>query len=763
VPVVVDPAAPVVVGPDQPRRPAQYSYEVTNTGDVPLALNPNPPVENPVICGPLTFEGGDTNADGLLDVGETWDYSCNTLLQRSQGTPPPTGAESAFVTNHVSVTGTPSVSGTLHPDATVSASDQAQVLVTEPSIHITKSASPPVVEVGGAVTYTFVVSNTGDVGLNVLGPNDDQCSPLVPAAGNDANHNGFLDGADSGAPESWTYTCTREVGLPTPPATTNDNTVTVGGVDGLGNLYTSTATASVRVLDPAIDLVKTVSSELVPSGRQVTYGFDATNIGTSPLPADDVLANVTLADSSTPATPACASPTFVGGDTNGNNQLDRVPAEVWHYECTATITQPTHDIAIVKGTAGLGFNPQVPIDVFAADFAFTRPFTPAIDVTKTASPTLLLGSGVVTYTYTVRNTGNVPLGDVKTRITDNTCSPLTYVSGDTDGDGLLDTPNSIFEDAANEIWTFTCKVTLDKTTTNTVTVTGTPTDMVGAPLCGAQTPNPDPCDATDTANATVTVVAPGTITIVKKTTAPSTATFPFALGTTQFTLASGASRTFTPLAPGPYKAVEGPTSGYALTGLACTDPSGGTVVDTAHATANINLAAGETVVCTFTNTRVPKADVVITKSVSSGMVTPGDEVTFMLLVKNLGPDTAEDVVVTDLIPAGVTVLQVPAGCVLKGSVLTCAVGDLAPGASTKIVVPVRVTAVGTFTNLASVDAKTVDPNPDNNHSFANVVGAATLPPTGSEVMRIVRLGWQLLFVGAVLAAVGFKRRRRRLA
>src|SRR5262249_59403943 len=122
-------------------RPAQYTYEVTNTGDVPLALNPNPPVENPLICGPLTFEGGDVIPNGLLDVGEVWDYTCNTLLSRSQGTPPPTGAESAFVTNHVSVTGTPSVGGTLHPDAAVTAPAQAQGLVTAPTLPITETAS----------------------------------------------------------------------------------------------------------------------------------------------------------------------------------------------------------------------------------------------------------------------------------------------------------------------------------------------------------------------------------------------------------------------------------------------------------------------------------------------------------------------------------------------------------------------------------------------------------------------------------------------
>ena len=103
-------------------------------------------------------------------------------------------------------------------------------------------------------------------------------------------------------------------------------------------------------------------------------------------------------------------------------------------------------------------------------------FHPAIEVVKTADPTTLLGGGDVTYTYQVRNTGDVPLAGVADRITDDTCSPVTYVSGDEDGDGLLDTPTSIFEDALDETWIFTCTTTVDEDTTNVVTVTGTPTD-----------------------------------------------------------------------------------------------------------------------------------------------------------------------------------------------------------------------------------------------------------------------------------------------
>jgi hypothetical protein len=67
--------------------------------------------------------------------------------------------------------------------------------------------------------------------------------------------------------------------------------------------------------------------------------------------------------------------------------------------------------------------------------------------------------------------------------------------------------------------------------------------------------------------------------------------------------ASGSSRTISGLADGTYKVAEATTAGQAktLTSLRCADPSGGTIVDLAAATATITLSSGETITCTFTH------------------------------------------------------------------------------------------------------------------------------------------------------------------
>src|SRR5262249_15126076 len=128
---VLDPGAPAVAGPDVPTvRPAEYTYDVSNTGTIALDLVPDPPVDD--ICSPLVPATplGDDNGNGLLDPDEVWHYTCSTTLDRDDAnTPPVTGDESGLVTNTVTATGVPVLGNTRFPDLAVSASDKAQVLV----------------------------------------------------------------------------------------------------------------------------------------------------------------------------------------------------------------------------------------------------------------------------------------------------------------------------------------------------------------------------------------------------------------------------------------------------------------------------------------------------------------------------------------------------------------------------------------------------------------------------------------------------------
>ena len=80
---------------------------------------------------------------------------------------------------------------------------------------------------------------------------------------------------------------------------------------------------------------------------------------------------------------------------------------------------------------------------------------PGINIVKTGSATQVNPGETVTYTYTVTNTGDTTLNDVT--VTDDKCAPVTYQSGDTNGDGKLQT---------SETWTYTCSQPISVATTN---------------------------------------------------------------------------------------------------------------------------------------------------------------------------------------------------------------------------------------------------------------------------------------------------------
>jgi uncharacterized repeat protein (TIGR01451 family) len=93
---------------------------------------------------------------------------------------------------------------------------------------------------------------------------------------------------------------------------------------------------------------------------------------------------------------------------------------------------------------------------------------PSIGLQKVASTTGGLAPQTVTYTYTVTNTSAVVAPISKVGLTDDLCSPLTYLAGDANGDGLLQN---------SETWTFTCTSLFTNAGchTNHASVTGTGT------------------------------------------------------------------------------------------------------------------------------------------------------------------------------------------------------------------------------------------------------------------------------------------------
>src|SRR5205085_1145497 len=111
------------------------------------------------------------------------------------------------------------------------------------------------------------------------------------------------------------------------------------------------------------------------------------------------------------------------------------------------------------------------------------------------------------------------------------------------------------------------------------------------------------------------------------------------------------------------------------------------------------------------------------ESAAPSAVAPGTELTYTLTATNAGPSDADNVSLTDSIPAGTSFVRVAQGSCATSGPITCTVGALANGASATVVLVVRVNASAvpgdTITNTARVfNTPAIDPVPANNNAIA---------------------------------------------
>lgn len=144
---------------------ANYSFVITNTGNVPLTnVTLNDPLLDPASVN-ITWP--DAAQPGVLLAGQQATATASYAIPQSVVT-------DGTLTNQATVQGT-SPSG-----ATPNASDDATLEIPEsPEIEVTKIGTPPSdldgdfrAEAGDTISYTFVIGNTGNVPLNVIDVND---------------------------------------------------------------------------------------------------------------------------------------------------------------------------------------------------------------------------------------------------------------------------------------------------------------------------------------------------------------------------------------------------------------------------------------------------------------------------------------------------------------------------------------------------------------------------------------------------------------
>jgi uncharacterized repeat protein (TIGR01451 family) len=303
---------------------------------------------------------------------------------------------SGSVTNTATVEGTPPGSNTSVP------SDPSTVVVPtppHPAISLDKSADPgTVANAGETVTYSFLVTNTGNVTMSNVKIDEGAFSGSGTLSAVECPSSSLLAG------QAETCTATYEVTQADVDAGTLSNTATAEGTPpGSDTSVPSDPSTSTVVIpaNPGITVQKSSSATAAAVNEQITYSFLVTNTG-----------NVTLTD-----------PQVTDSDFSGTGTLSAItcPPSASTLEpgdgvtCTATytVTQADVDSGELTNTATATGTPPgttpPPVSPPSTIVVPTNPH-PALSVVKSANQSTLSTVGqVVIYTFQVTNTGNVTI------------------------------------------------------------------------------------------------------------------------------------------------------------------------------------------------------------------------------------------------------------------------------------------------------------------------------------------------------------------
>jgi uncharacterized repeat protein (TIGR01451 family) len=247
------------------------------------------------------------------------------------------------------------------------------------------SPTGPLVEVGDTVTWTYVVTNPGDLALSSVSVSDDQGVTPVLQSGDD-NGDGLLD-----TTETWIYSASG-----TAVAGQYSNTGSVSADSPFGETVTASDPSHYFGSAPGITIdVKTngpgespTDGPYIDSSDTVTWTYKVMNTG------NVTLTGVSVADSETGAVSGCDATIAPGAFST----------------CTSTGTAEESPVGTpYTNTGTVTGTPPVGADVSHSDSSSYFGSNPSITISVTNNgPVVVTGDDVV-WNFTVTNTGNVPL------------------------------------------------------------------------------------------------------------------------------------------------------------------------------------------------------------------------------------------------------------------------------------------------------------------------------------------------------------------
>lgn len=674
----------------------------------------------------------------------------------------PGGTEYSNTATHSATTADP------NPD---NDSSLTTLVVTSTDLSITKSA-PATVTAGTAMSYDVTVKNNGpDFASNVQWsdtlPSGETFASLVqnsgpaadcsmPAAGSGGTVScGILTLANS---MSATFTINVNVSPGAPSLLSNTATVSSETADpNLGN----NAFTVMTTVSASADLAVTKSGPPTTiAGNNATFTITITNNG----PSD--AANVSLADATPPNTSFVSESQTSGpafSCANGTCTIATLAAGASaQFTFVVKVNASTAAGTMITNSATASTTTTDPTPGNNSGSATTTVTTQAdLAVTKSGPAGAIAGSNVA---YTIGIANNGPSDAQNVSLADTIPAGTTFVS-ETQGSGPVFTcaagtcTIATFAAGATAQFTLTVSVNaavpLGTMLTNSVTATSTTSDPTPANNTASATTTvgasadlsltkSGPATAAGATNISYTLTAanlgPSDATGVSITDAlPASLTFvsitqntgpAFACGNssgtvtcTIATFANGATATFT-LTATISGAFSGSLSNSATISATTTDPAPGN--NSSTATTNVTPAA---------------VDLATVKTAPAPPYGTGLPLTYAITVTNGSAPPANGVVVTDVLPAGMSFVSATAsqGSCSGTTTVTCNLGTLTGGATATIQLAVTLPATpGAVSNTASVTSGNPDSNPANNAGTSTItVIPAGLVPVGSPLTMLL--------------------------
>ncbi len=693
-----------------------YRFAVSNKGNVALT---GVTVTDPKCDAAPAYVSGDSDADSKLDLSETWIYSCSHTVTQAE------------------LDAGGNLSNTVTADSNESGPDTDTLVIPisqTPLLEVVKTSTTSSVSAAGQVVpYRFAVSNKGNVALTGVTVTDPKCDAAPAYVSGDSDADSKLD-----LSETWIYSCSHTVTQAELDAGGNlSNTVTADSNESGPDTDTLVIPISQT---PLLEVVKSsTTSSVSAAGQVVPYRFAVSNKG------NVALTGVTVTD------PKCdAAPAYVSGDSDADSKLDL--SETWIYSCSHTVTQAELDAGgNLSNTVTADSNESGP-DTDTLVIPISQ--TPALSLVKSATPsTYSTVAQSISYSYLVSNSGNVRLAGPVTVADDKATVSCPALSTVGNNDGFLDPGESITctasyaitqADLNNGSVTNTAKASAGGTDSNedseTVTAVQSPSlvlDKTASPISADAVGDVISYTYLVSNNGNVRLAGPVTVADDKATVScPALST----VGNNDGFLDPGESITC--------------TASYAITQA---DLNNGSVTNTAKASAGEIHSNEDKATVTVTPppppppvtpapptgeiAAVPAIDLSIIKTDRPDPVFVGARLTYTLIVRNLGPDTATNVRVADALPVGTTFVSVASsqGSCTGGRIVRCSLGTILNGGRAAITVIVRPTEAGVLLNTATVVGDQSEANTANNRATApTLVRGPIAPPAASCPSMIVQ-------------------------